>query len=234
MLTRSHLWRTSGSKSKALLGNFKAKLTPSQRELFKQFYALLLEGKGGHASIMVVAHKLLHSAFTLSLDSRTQVDSAFEQSMIFTLMTPIRDQYISPAAHTALFAHTQRTIFTTFFHTAWHGGLDFEFEDRDAKVDIDDDDEEGSADEGIDAECEGAKDLSNETEEMADSIPFHRFKKSGPPPLAEVNQDDDDDGWEDAGVEKHSAHSKDSPDDAEEDSEFELLVEREGDDALLA
>ena len=238
MLTRVHLWRRSGLKD--TLGNFKPKLSPIQLDLFRQFYRLLLEGKGGDPSIIIVAHKLLHSAFKLSLDSRSKVDSAFEQSLIFTIMTPVRDQFISPTAHTQLCAQTQRTIFTTFFHTAWHGGpnSDFKFIDRGAKEVVGNGDSRSTT-EGDGTE-EGEEHLAMETEDVVDSIPFPRFQQTGPPPLAVADGDDDDDndGWDNAGVGSGHNVSKDDKEgessDSGDESEFELLEERQGDDKLLA
>ena len=156
--------------------------------------------------------------------------------LIFTIMTPVHNQFISPTAHTQLCAQTQRTIFTTFFHTAWHGGpnSNFKFIDRGAEEVVGNGDSRSTT-EGDGAE-EGEEHLAMETEDVVDSIPFPRFQQTGPPPLAAVDGDDDDDNdsWDNAGVGSGHNVSKDDKEgessDSGDESEFELLEERQGND----
>jgi hypothetical protein len=131
MVIRYMLLRKHGKGN--MFGNFKPKVTKPQQSLFKDFYNLLLKGADVElTSLAPLAHRILLSSFTLSLNARNQVDSGFEQFMIFAIMTPSLHTFLSALCHTQLFAQTQRTIFSTFLHTAWHGGADadFKLEDR--------------------------------------------------------------------------------------------------------
>jgi hypothetical protein len=138
----------------ARLGKFKPKLTKVQYDLFVVLIA-------------PIAHRILFSVFTMSMDARTKVDSAMEQSLILTMMTPDQDQWLSAQCLTQLFAQTQRTIFSTIFHTAWHGGInaDFNLEDRTGE-------DNTNEFEGNDDESDN---VQRETEEVEDGIQFEKF-----------------------------------------------------------
>ena len=117
MLARNPLWRRARFGKQ--LKNFNVKVTEEQKPPIKTFYSMLRKGSDLDLEVLAVAHRLLLSMFTLSLSCYNKVDSAFEQAMVFTIMTNQRGEYIICNAHTQLCAHAQRTIFTSFIHTAW-------------------------------------------------------------------------------------------------------------------
>ena len=110
------------------IGSFKPKLTQTVLEEFKVLYGLLSQGEEvDTGSLATTAHRILFLTFTTSMDIRQPVDSALEQSIIFSMLTPHRDQWLSAACLTCICAQVQRTIFSTIFHTAWMGGIDGTF-----------------------------------------------------------------------------------------------------------
>ena len=201
-------------------------MTKPQLGLFKELYHHLLAGEAVELDALgPTAHRVLLSSFTLSLNARNQVDSAVEQSMIFSLMAPTPGRFLSALSHTQLFARSQRTIFTTFFHTAWHGGpdCDFKLDDRanshahaQDSCNVDDDEEP--------SEIEAGKELDRETDEVEESVDFCRFGDQVPTMRV-------DDVWDDEGMFDVSGVKEATSDDG--DMGMEILTGRDGDDALL-
>lgn len=238
MLARNRLWRKAGFGKR--LKNFSLKVTPEQKPLMKTFYNMLLRGSNLDVEILAVAHRLLLSAFTLSLSSRNKVDSAFEQAMVFSIMTNQRGVYITPTAHTQLCAHAQRLIFTTFMNAAWHGGeeYDFKLDERAPKVKADQTnktDTHGVTDVNEDEEVCA---LAQETEDVADGSEFPRFsEETRESPADDGSDSDSDDGCEDAGVrddQGEKAGGDNGKDDSEGDDDgYEVLV-RGHEDEILA
>jgi hypothetical protein len=110
------------------LGSFKPKVTQVVFEEFKVLYGLLSQGeKVDTGSLATTAHRILFHTFTTRLSVSQQVDSALEQALIFSMLTPHAEQWLSAVCLTQLCSHMQRTIFSTFFHTAWMGGIDRAF-----------------------------------------------------------------------------------------------------------
>ncbi|KIM73120.1 hypothetical protein PILCRDRAFT_733216 [Piloderma croceum F 1598] len=220
MVIRYMLWRKHGKGD--MFGNFKPKVTKPQQSLFRDLYNLLLKGADVElTSLAPLAHRILLSSFTLSLNARNQVDSAFEQFMIFAIMTPSLHTFLSALCHTQLFARTQRTIFSTFLHTAWHGGADtdFKLEDRGSVT---------GNDEGNKQEPGGnGGDLDTEADDTGDDIDFHQFDEMAPTAGAGW----DDGIFDDAGVYVGMPDEQNADEDADEG--MEILTDWDGDDVLL-
>jgi hypothetical protein len=156
------------------VGSFKPKLTPVAIEQFKALYTLLLQGQSvDMASIAPIAHRILFFTFTTPMDTRHPVDSAFEQSLIFSMVTSNAEQWLSADCLTHLCAQVQRTIFSTFFHTAWMGGIDGAFTLSHPTDNITTQEEKAAADEDIDTvtDVEAEEDL----EDREDEIDFENF-----------------------------------------------------------
>ena len=110
------------------IGSFKPKLTQAMLEEFKVIYGLLSQGaEVDTGSLVATAHRILFHTFTTSMNARQPVDSALEQSLIFSMLTPHAEQWLSAACLTRLCSQVQRIIFSTIFHTAWMGGIDGTF-----------------------------------------------------------------------------------------------------------
>ena len=110
------------------IGSFKPKLTQAVLEEFKVLYGLLSQGEEVDTGLLAAtAHRILFHTFTTPMNVRQPVDSALEQSLIFSMLTPHAEQWLSAACLTHLCTQLQRTIFSTFFHTAWMGGIDGTF-----------------------------------------------------------------------------------------------------------
>ena len=110
------------------IGSFKPKLTHKVINEFKVLYTLLSQGEAVDiSSLVATAHRILFHSFTTPMDARQPVDSAIEQSLIFSMLTPHNEQWLSAACLTCLCSQAQRTIFSTIFHTAQMGGIDGTF-----------------------------------------------------------------------------------------------------------
>jgi hypothetical protein len=175
MVIRFMLWKKHESIEG--FGNFRPKLTREQFDLFKDLYSLLVRGPALDVGILApIAHRIIFSAYTLNMNARNKVDSALEQSLIFTILTPVKGWYISTLSTTQIFAHIQRIGFSALFHTAWHGGIDIDFvleSHMDAEEHQDQDGEAGE--EGYSPD-ETGDDLAKEVEEVQDGLELHNFK----------------------------------------------------------
>jgi hypothetical protein len=167
LVVRFMLWKREGKTHK--LGTFCPKVTAEQVKLYKTLYEQLLPGEGvDMADIATTAHRILYSTFTMHFSSRNKVDSAYEQSLIFSIMSPKPGHYLSANVLQQLFARTQRTCFSTFFHTAWLGGPEVDYISVDYTEDVvdEEEDEEGQEDEFesglVDGEIEDVEDEMNE------------------------------------------------------------------------
>jgi hypothetical protein len=107
MVVRFMLWKKHVSIEG--FGNFRPKLTREQFDLFKELYSLLVWGSALKiADLAPISHHIVFSAYTLNVDVQNKVDNALEQSLVFTILTPIKGWYISALSTTQLFAHIQR------------------------------------------------------------------------------------------------------------------------------
>jgi hypothetical protein len=177
MVIRFMLWKKYDSMEG--FGHFRPKLTPEQLDLFKDLYSLLVRGPALEVGILApTAHRIIFSAYTLNMNARNKVDSALEQSLIFTTLTPVKGWYISVLSTTQLFAHIQRIGFSALFHTAWHGGIEVDFVlESHMPVDAEEDqDQDGEGGEERDSPDETGDDLAREVEEVQDGLELHDFK----------------------------------------------------------
>jgi hypothetical protein len=158
-------------------GNFRPKLSREQFDLFRDLYSLLVQGPALEiATLAPIAHRIVFSAYTLTMNVRNKVDSALEQSIIFTTLTPVKGWYISVLSTTQIFAHIQRIGFSAFFHTAWHGGVGTGFA-LESQIDTDEDeDKDGEGGEEGDAADEIDDNLDGEAEEVQNGLELHTFK----------------------------------------------------------
>jgi hypothetical protein len=121
LVVRYMLWKKQGKTTK--LGKLRPKLTPGLVALFNCLYDVLLRGEDATiASIAPVAHKILYDTFTLRLDPCNPVDSAFEQSVAFSMLKPTVGQYLSANELTRYLSFIQRSAFSTLVHVARLGG----------------------------------------------------------------------------------------------------------------
>jgi hypothetical protein len=158
------------------LGNFRPKLSREQFDLFRDLYSLLVRGPALEiATLAPIAHRIVFSAYTLNMNVRNKVDSALEQSIIFTTLTPVKGWYISALSTTQIFAHIQRIGFSALFHTAWLGGIDADFA-LESQVDTEEEDQDGEGGEPGDSADDMRDDLAREAEEVQDGIELHSFK----------------------------------------------------------
>lgn len=99
---------------------FTPKCILHQKELFEEkLYPLLYMGTELDMALAgPIIHKILFTFFLSLLNSQKQVASAFEQSLIFSMMMCSPGNFLSPLAFTQLLAHVQRTIFSVFLHAA--------------------------------------------------------------------------------------------------------------------
>jgi len=112
------LLRRTGKADK--LGSFHPKLTTGQLEDFEDLYAELRSGRDAQASVIrPIIYRLLYSSFTMQLDPHLTIGSAFEQSIVLSMLAPEDGHYRSANHLTSFFSWIQRTCFSTFFHTAW-------------------------------------------------------------------------------------------------------------------
>ena len=171
------LWKRHGKTRK--LGTFCPKVSAEQVELYKALYDLLLPGEEVNvADIAPTGHRLLYSTFTMHFSSRNQVDSAFEQSLIFSILSPKQGHYLSANVLQQLFSRTQRTCFSTFFHAARLGGCDVDYvmveyaeeDNRDEEFHEDDDDGEVGSESGL---------ADGEVDDMEDEIMEMDFRGPG-------------------------------------------------------
>jgi hypothetical protein len=157
-------------------GNFRPKLTRDQLDLFRDLYSLLVRGPTLEISTLApIAHRIVFSAYTLNMNVRNKVDSALEQSIIFTTLTPVKGWYISVLSTTQIFAHIQRIGFSALFHTAWHGGISVDFA-LESRIDTGAGDQDGARGEEGDIADETGDDLAREAEEVQDGLELHNFK----------------------------------------------------------
>lgn len=158
-------------------GSFRPKLSQKQLNLFSDLYSLLVHGPDLEISTLApIAHRIVFSAYTLNMDVRNKVDSALEQSIIFTTLTPVKGWYISVLSTTQIFAHIQRIGFSAFFHTAWHGGIDTDFA-LESHIDMDEDeDQDGEGGGDGDAPDEIDDNLAGEAEEVQYGLELRTFK----------------------------------------------------------
>jgi hypothetical protein len=222
MVIRFMLWKKHESIEG--FGNFRPKLTREQFDLFRDLYSLLVRGSALEMDILApLAHRIVFSAYTLNMNARNKVDSALEQSLVFTTLTTVKGWYISALSTTQLFAHIQRTGFSTLFHTAWHGGIDVDFM-LESNTTTEGHDDEG--DEDGDGDDETADDLVREAEEVEDGLELHSFQK--PNAVKRTAHS----GWSfdefDAAGEAAA-----EPQSEDEDLGIEILEGRQGEDALL-
>src|ERR1700683_2651183 len=163
MVIRFMLWKKHNTIE--TFGHFRPKMTEGQLNLFRDLYSLLARGSALEMALLApVAHRIIFSAYTLNMNVRNKVDSALEQSLILTILTPVKGWYLSALSTTQLFAHIQRIGFSAFFHTAWHGGIDVDFALENCKVAEEECDENGG-EEG-DADSEAGDYLAREAEEV--------------------------------------------------------------------
>jgi hypothetical protein len=225
MVIRYILWR----KHESILGfgNFRPKLTREQFDLFRELYSLLVRGLKLEIAILApIAHRIVFSAYTLNMNVRNKVDSALEQSLVFTTLTPVKGLYISALSTTQIFAHIQRIGFSAFFHTAWHGGIDVDFV-LESRMDTEEEQERnGEGDEEGDSPEETGDDLTSEAGEVQDGLELHSFK--GPNAVgrtthSECSLDDFDTAGEVAA----------EPQSEGEDPGIEILEGSQGEDPLL-
>ena len=174
MVIRFMLWKKHESTEG--FGNFRPKLTREQFDLFKDLYSLLVRGPALEVGILApIAHRIIFSAYTLNMNPRNKVDSALEQSLIFTTLTPVKGWYISVLSTTQIFAHIQRIGFSALFHTAWLGGIAVDFMLENYMDTEEDQDQDGEGGEG-DSPDETGDELVKEVEEVQDGLELHNFK----------------------------------------------------------
>lgn len=178
MVTRFILWKRTGKH--VLLGCFLPKLTLDQLELFLKLYEYLKKGPDADMNAFApTVHRILYATFTVSTDARIQVATAVEQSLIFSILTSHPGVWLSPQVLCHLYCHYQRTCFTTFFHTAWLGGAEPDYqlethtEDREEKgeEDEEDKDEERTVNSGVV--------LERELEDVEDEVEMVNFLGGG-------------------------------------------------------
>jgi hypothetical protein len=222
MVIRFMLWKKHESTEG--FGNFRPKLTREQFDLFKDLYSLLVQGSALQMAIVApVAHRLIFSAYTLNMNARNKVDSALEQSLVFTTLTPVKGWYISALSTTQIFAHIQRTGFSALFHTAWHGGIDVDFVlENDMATEEHDDGGDGDGD----GEDETVDDLAREAEEVEDGLELHNFKRPNAVKRT-AHREWSFDEFDTAGEAAVEPQSEDK------DLGIEILEGRQGEDALL-
>ena len=225
MVIRFMLWKKHESIKG--FGNFRPKLTPEQLHLFKELYSLLVRGSALQIAVLApIAHRIVFSAYTLNMNVRNKVDSALEQSLVFTILTPVKGWFISALSTTQLFAHIQRIGFSALFHTAWQGGIDVDFV-LDSHMDTEEEQEhDGDGDEEGDSPEESGDDLAREAEEAQAELELHSFKAPnsvGPTAHREWSLDDFDTAGEPAT----------EPQSEGEDLGIEILEGRQDEDPLL-
>jgi hypothetical protein len=176
VVIRFMLWRKHESIEG--FGNFRPKLTREQFSLFRDLYSFLVRGSALEIAVLApIAHRIVFSAYTQNMNVRNKVDSALEQSLVFTTLTPVKGWYISALSTTQIFAHIQRIGFSAFFHTAWHGGIDVDFV-LERHIDTEEDEErDGEGDEEGESPEETGDDLAREAEEVQDGLELHSFKE---------------------------------------------------------
>jgi hypothetical protein len=225
MVIRFMLWRKHNSIEG--FGNFRPKLSQEQFDLFKELYTLLVRGSALEISVLApTAHRIVFSAYTLNMNVRNKVDSALEQSLVFTTLTPVKGWYISALSTTQLFAHIQRIGFSALFHTAWLGGVDSDFVLDNHVNTGDEQEDEGNEDEEADSPEESEDDLAREAEEAQQGLELHSFKGPnavGPTTHREWSLDDFDTAGEAAT----------EPQSEDEDLGIEILEDRQDEDPLL-
>jgi hypothetical protein len=151
------------------LGTFCPKVSAQQAKLYKALYDQLLPGEDVNmGDIAPTAHRLLYSTFTMRFGSSNRVESAFEQSLIFSILSPKPAHYLSANFLQQLFSRTQRTCFSTLFHAARLGGPDVDYvmveyaeEDDEDRDGVDDGEEEED-----EFECGAINDAEDEMMEM--------------------------------------------------------------------
>jgi hypothetical protein len=221
MVIRFMLWRKNNSIEG--FGNFRPKLSQEQFDLFKELYTLLVQGSALEIAVLApTAHRIVFSAYTLNMNVRNKVDSALEQSLVFTTLTPVKGWYISALSTTQLFAHIQRIGFSALFHTAWLGDVDVDFA---LDSHVAEHEHDGSEDEEGDSPEESEDDLAREAEEAQQGLELHSFKGPnavGPTTHREWSLDDFDTAGEVA-TEPQS----------DEDLGIEILEDRQDEDPLL-
>jgi len=232
VVIRFMLWKKHDSIGN--LGNFRPKLTRGQLDLFKDLYSLLSQGSTIEMALLApITHRIIFSAYTLKMDVRKKVDSVLEQSLILTVLTPVKGWYLSTLLTTQIFAHIQRIGFSALFHTAWHGGIDVDFvlENRKAT----DEERDGAGGEGGeieqgDGDGEAGDDLATEAEEVEDGLELRNFK--GQNTVARTAHKE----WSldefDTSGEGETSHAVD-PQAQDADLGIEILEERQDEDPLL-
>jgi hypothetical protein len=152
MVIRYILW----SRHEAIddLGTFRPRLTKEQIEQFESLYRVLSDSTSDVVDVEVIApiiHRILFQTFARSLNPNNLVDSALEQSLIFSSLSLEDGKYIRANIIQHYLACIQRTCFSTFFHVARLGGTQSNY--RMAEKSQDDDNcEEGEEDVNIDVE----------------------------------------------------------------------------------
>lgn len=180
MVIRAFLWHKH--KRSSPLGNFRPKLSQKLHERFKQLYGLLAVGQvADREKFGPVVHEILYYNFTMPTNIKDQVATALEQSLIFCISTSERAKYLSPGLLCYLFAHVQRTCFSTFVHTAWQGGIEnrYTIDDRHAKVTTqakdDSDEEEGDEEEEEGLNKTSARTAEDEIDDAQEDIELRSF-----------------------------------------------------------
>lgn len=170
LVIRFMLWKQEGKMWK--LGGFCPKVSAEQIGLYKALYQLLLQGEDVTMdNIAPVSHQILYSTFTMHFSLHNKVDSAFEQSLIFSILLLKPGHYLPANVLQQSLACIQQTCFSTIFHTAWLGSPDINYrmvehtEEQDVNDEgydegEDEDDELGSGLPGL--EIDDAKDENNE------------------------------------------------------------------------
>jgi hypothetical protein len=224
VVIRFMLWRKHESIEG--FGNFRPKLTREQFSLFRDLYSFLVRGSALEIAVLApIAHRIVFSAYTQNMNVRNKVDSALEQSLVFTTLTPVQGRYISALSTTQMFAHIQRIGFSAFFHTAWHGGIDVDFV-LERHIDTEEDEErDDEGDEEGESPEETGDDLAREAGEVQDALELHSFKE--PNAVERVHREWSLDDFDAAGEEATEPQSQGS------DLGIDIIEDRQDDDPLL-